>query len=288
VALFWLAVPLLADAQRPPAHPTPQPPTIGTSARVTTIERGEGEEVELTALAMDSGLRDDKLVRTRGRLEESLVRNPRAPEVAGSRAADRPFYLLTAKNAVVLAIPGFGFRWEDMQDLLGSDLSVVGIVRILSRGRALVDMSLHPDLPPVPDPQPELPRVSITFLRVSRSLGGRPDDGVGLARQILAEPEKFAGKKVTLVGLFRGRNLFADLPRSSVRSASDWVLKDGAVAVWVTGRRPRGDGFSLDPDYEADTTKWLAVTGRVEVADGVVYVKASTVSLTTPPRATAR
>jgi len=36
--------------------------------------------------------------------------------------------------------------------------------------------------------------------------------------------------------------------------------------VWVTGKKPRGKGWSLELDYEPDGRFWLEVTGEVVVA----------------------
>jgi hypothetical protein len=52
--------------------------------------------------------------------------------------------------------------------------------------------------------------------------------------------------------------------------------------VWVTGKKPRGKGWRLDPRLESDSRWWLEVEGSVEVAGGVVYIRAKRVSLTKP------
>ena len=53
--------------------------------------------------------------------------------------------------------------------------------------------------------------------------------------------------------------------------------------VWVTGRRPAGKGFQLDPAYRADTARWLEVSGKVQVAGEVSYLKAGKVALIARP-----
>jgi hypothetical protein len=65
------------------------------------------------------------------------------------------------------------------------------------------------------------------------------------------------------------------------------VLKEGDAAVWVTGKAPKGKGWSLDPAYKGDTVRWLAVEGKVEVVNGVAYLRASKVILARDPRAEA-
>jgi hypothetical protein len=90
------------------------------------------------------------------------------------------------------------------------------------------------------------------------------------------------------VGQFRGGNLFGDLPVRSKLASSDWVIKDDLYAVWVTGRKPKGSGFELDPRLKRDTGKWLEVVGRVETRGGVTYVRADALSLTSAPSPTAQ
>jgi hypothetical protein len=89
---------------------------------------------------------------------------------------------------------------------------------------------------------------------------------------------------VTVVGLFAGRNLFGDLPEGSARTPGDWVLKLGPSAVWVTGKKPEGKGWRLDPAYKGDTVRWLQVTGRVETQGDITYLRATKVALTAPPK----
>jgi hypothetical protein len=57
---------------------------------------------------------------------------------------------------------------------------------------------------------------------------------------------------VRVVGKYRGINSFGDLPIDSRRSSGDWVIKDQAFAVWVTGRQPTGSGFALTTDSQVD------------------------------------
>jgi hypothetical protein len=95
------------------------------------------------------------------------------------------------------------------------------------------------------------------------------------------------GKLVRVVGKFRGRNLFADLPSRSMRTVNDWVIKDSLFAVWVTNHKPKGDGFDLDPAIRRDTSRWVEVIGRPTTRNGVVVIDAAQVALTPPPTPTA-
>lgn len=92
-------------------------------------------------------------------------------------------------------------------------------------------------------------------------------------------PEAAAGRSITVRGTFRGANLFEDLPPETRRDPGDWVLKDGPFSVWVTGRAPKGKGFSLDPRSRSDCTWLVEVTGNVETAARYVYLRAKSVAL---------
>src|SRR5262245_28517112 len=46
-------------------------------------------------------------------------------------------------------------------------------------------------------------------------------------RVVAMEPAKFDGQKVTLVGQFRGRNLFGDLPEAPANNRFQFVLRSG-------------------------------------------------------------
>lgn len=101
--------------------------------------------------------------------------------------------------------------------------------------------------------------------------------------QLIGRDGKMDGQLVRVVGKFRGRNLFADLPSRSMRTANDWVIKDDLFAVWVTNRKPKGDGFELDPAIRRDSNRWVEVIGRPTTRRGVVVIDASEVNLTQPP-----
>jgi hypothetical protein len=81
---------------------------------------------------------------------------------------------------------------------------------------------------------------------------------------LVAKPDKQEGRLVRVVGQFRGRNLYGDLPISSEKSRSDWVIKDDLFAVWITGKKPKGSGWELDPSLKRDTGRWIEVIGQGE------------------------
>jgi hypothetical protein len=97
--------------------------------------------------------------------------------------------------------------------------------------------------------------------------------------QLVRAPRQHEGRTITVRGVFRGANLFEDLPPESRRDAGDWVLRDGPFFIWVTGHAPRGKGFSLDPASRESAAYRLEVEGRPAVRGGLVYLRASEVRL---------
>ena len=107
-------------------------------------------------------------------------------------------------------------------------------------------------------------------------------------RGLALQPWRFDGQTVTVVGEFRGRNLFGDLPNSPGKSRYDFVLRSADTAVWVTGLRPRGKGFDLNVDARVDTGRWLQVTGVVSQEKGLVGIAATAIATATAPKAEPR
>jgi hypothetical protein len=102
-------------------------------------------------------------------------------------------------------------------------------------------------------------------------------------RGLALEPWKYEGQKVTLVGNFRGRNLFGDLPGAPGSSRYDFVLRSAEAAIWVTGLRPRGRGFELDVDRRVDSDRWIEVSGVVARSRGLVRLDATVITLAKAP-----
>ena len=102
-------------------------------------------------------------------------------------------------------------------------------------------------------------------------------------RGLALQPWRFDGQKVTVVGQFRGRNLFGDLPSAPARSRYDFVLHSVDAAVWVTDLRPRGRGFDLSVDAKVDTGRWLQVSGTVALDRGLVTILGATVAASEAP-----
>ncbi len=206
------------------------------------------------------------------------------------------YFILAEGTARVLLIPALDSERAASQ-LLGRRIELTGVVRVLPakqdtvpcRGQMLPKSQCDdPELPVLPNARIDWPPVSITFFSMS-DVGtgeGRAPGRGGLSLAALAtDATAHLGQTVTVVGLFAGRNLFGDLPAGSEKTPTDWVLKLGSHAVWVTGKKPEGKGFKLDPDYRSDTARWLQVTGRVEATGGVTFLRATRVALTSAPKA---
>ena len=104
-------------------------------------------------------------------------------------------------------------------------------------------------------------------------------------RTLALQPWRFEGQTVTVVGQFRGRNLFGDLPSAPGRSRYDFVLRSADAAIWVTLLRPRGRGFDLNVDARVDTGRWLQVTGTLTRDRGLVAIEGTTIATATAPEA---
>jgi hypothetical protein len=100
-------------------------------------------------------------------------------------------------------------------------------------------------------------------------------------RAIALAPDDYVDREVRVIGRFRGRNLYGELPNALGRDKWDFVLQSADGALWVTGIRPRGQGFDLDPGRRVDTGKWLEVTGVVKQDAGGPYIEGTAVALST-------
>lgn len=110
--------------------------------------------------------------------------------------------------------------------------------------------------------------------------GSVPAVGIG---DLAAEPDTWLSHRVEVVGKFRGNNLYGDLSIRDKKTPRDFVIKTGETAIWVTGMRPAGSGFRLDPKRRRDTNKWLRVFGRPWISDGMVYLRAERIELADAP-----
>jgi hypothetical protein len=102
-------------------------------------------------------------------------------------------------------------------------------------------------------------------------------------RALALDPDRYVGQDVTVVGRFRGRNLYGDLPDAPGISRWDFVLQSADSAIWVTGRRPKGDDFDLSIEQRVDTGRWLEVKGVVHTDRGLVRIDATNLKSAQPP-----
>jgi hypothetical protein len=278
-AVLVAALALLAaagHAQPPPTQAPPSPFKHPTPRQ----QYGPAQPQELMALAMSPDEYQRRNVVTRGYL--------------GLLPGDR--WLLSDGGSQLMLIPVVELSATGLREMLGHRIEVTGIIRVLPEHQGSCcplcqppmpqSVCDDPALPALPDRRPEWPRGSITATGVVDIENYRAGESRRVTSSIgdaLASPAAKAGKSVRVVGRFRGANLFGDLPADTRRAPGDWVLQDGDLALWVTGRPPKGRGFDLDPGNKLDTGRWLEVEGKFEATGPVAYLKASRVQLVARP-----
>jgi len=165
-----------------------------------------------------------------------------------------------------------------------------GLVEV--RGQLLDIGRLEPGDPrvralPGGAPEPERwPRPGEELVVNVTSIADAPLATTPSVRALALQPWRFEGQTVTIVGEFRGRNLFGDQPSAPAKSRFDFVLRSADAAVWVTDLRPRGRGFDLSVEARVDTGRWLQVSGTVSQERGLVIVSGTTVAPATAPQET--
>jgi len=227
---------------------------------------GTPVDVSLSDLVQNPMAYSNRAVRTTGRLEMSPAIQQRRTYILTDSAVD---------NALLVPVPEIAPEFEsDGMRFLGRQTQITGLVQELSTGLG----------------DPNQPRIAITFWQFV----GPPEEVKGPIKfvdvsleKLVSRPGRSDGQTVRVVGKFRGKNLYGDLPARSERASGDWVIKEDVYAVWVSGRKPKGSGWELDANLKRDTGKWIEVIGRPETRNGVTYVRAVQVRLTDPPRPTA-
>ncbi|HEY2943118.1 MAG TPA: Ig-like domain-containing protein [Vicinamibacteria bacterium] len=224
---------------------------------------GTPVDVSLSDLVQNPMAYSNRAVRTTGRLEMSPTIQQRRTYILTDSAVD---------SALLQPVPEIGAEFEsDAMRFLGRQTQITGLVQELSGNLG----------------NPNQPRIAITFWQFM----GPPEEVKGPLKfvdvsleSLVSRPGREDGKTVRVVGKFRGRNLYGDLPSRSERASGDWVIKDDLYAVWVSGRKPKGSGWELDANLKRDTGKWIEVIGKPETRNGVTYVRAAQVRITDPPR----
>jgi hypothetical protein len=91
-------------------------------------------------------------------------------------------------------------------------------------------------------------------------------------RDLVTAPERYANRPIRITGRFRGRpdRTGSSTARPPGRSRWDFLLTWEDAAVWVTGLRPVGRDFDLDPasPHDAGAGRLLEVIGTVRVSHG--------------------
>ena len=119
---------------------------------------------------------------------------------------------------------------------------------------------------------------------------GAPPAAVNVAtpplRALAMEPARFEGQKITIIGQFRGRNLFGELPEAPAKGKYEFVLRSADAAVWVIGVQPKGKGFNFDPNKRIDTGRWVSVQGTARTARGLTWLEGTSIELAPAPEET--
>jgi len=173
-------------------------------------------------------------------------------------------------RAILYPVNEIQGRWEDeAMRFLGREVEVSGVVGLgedPERRNRTVLLQIWGWLGPPEERKGPPPKSAETTLE-----------------ELVTRPGSRDGQTVRVAGQFRGANLYGDLPSASRRRSADWVIKSDLFAAWISGKKPRGDGFRLDPKLKRDTGKWIEVVGRVRTNGGIVYIDAESLKLTRPP-----
>ncbi len=102
-------------------------------------------------------------------------------------------------------------------------------------------------------------------------------------RTVALEPARFEGQRVSILGQFRGRNLFGDLPEAPAPAKWQFVLRSTDTALWVMGLQPKGKTFNFDPAKRIDTGRWVKVQGTVRTAKGLTWLEGATIEIAAAP-----
>ena len=224
---------------------------------------GQPVDVAIDDLVQESTSYLNRAVRTHGRLELGFDSTQRA-------------YLLRGLLYQIRIVPvrEVQTEWEQVAlQMMGRDVEITGVFletgQVQGGNPAFGVQFWNFTGPPEKEPTGEIkaPEVSL--------------------EKLVSNPGKRDGQMIRVVGKFRGRNLYGDLPVRTQRTTADWVIKDDLYAIWVTGKKPKGAGWELDSGLKRDTGKWVEVIGKPETVRGVTYIKAVRIQLTTPPSARA-
>ena len=102
-------------------------------------------------------------------------------------------------------------------------------------------------------------------------------------RSVALEPARFEGQRLSIIGQFRGRNLFGDLPEAPAPAKWQFVLRSTDTALWVMGLEPKGKTFNFDSTKRIDSGRWVKVQGTVRTAKGLTWLEGTAIELAQAP-----
>lgn len=248
--------------------------------------------VSVSAVIQSSGLYHDRLVRVVGELKSGDFED-----------TQNRIYLLQGDSGLDRIRVGMrAGSMENLSFMVGRKVEIVGVFWDLTRfssnrrlagfpgarredgaqgvmesqffigGREVTPIE---EAPAEPTEAPDEPR---EFVRPDL-----PDSDTIDLRELMRNPEPHYDKLVTVIGKFRGDNVYGDLSMRTKKTPRDFIIKVADTAIWVTGKRPRGDGFELNPERRRDTGKWLKVTGTPWTDEGEVYLRAQLIEMIDKP-----
>lgn len=228
--------------------------SITPAAALRDALYGQPVDTSLADVALSPGTYAGRAVRLRGRLE--------------AIAADRTAYRVVDGTHALAAVPEAeiaAFIQPQVAAWRDQEVELVGFLR-------RSDDALAGDIGHL-----------LSFWECTAGRETRPAEGQRTTLAALLNTSAASlGETVSVIGKFRGRNLFGDLPRQA-KQPGDWVIKDDRYALWVTGRPQTDAGFTLDPGAPADTATWLEVVGTPIVRYGRVTLHARSVAVVPPP-----
>jgi hypothetical protein len=157
-------------------------------------------------------------------------------------------------------------RGDDVSGVLESQL-FIGVLEVT----ALDEEAAEPEPAEAPAPAEPVARRDLPHA-----------DTIDL-RELIRNPEPYYDRFISVIGKFRGDNIYGDLSMRTKKTPRDFIIKVADTAIWVTGKRPEGEGFELNPERRRDTGKWLKVTGTPWTDGQEVYLRARLIEMVDKP-----
>jgi len=95
---------------------------------------------------------------------------------------------------------------------------------------------------------------------------------------IIMAPFHFEGRNITVIGYYRGWDLWHEVGMGPPVTRSDWVIKDSTGAIYISASSEAEVPEGLGPDSLDDTGIMLKVRGVVRVSEqGQPYIEAKSI-----------